>query len=117
MSVFITKPAWESNVESPTHRLVMLALADHADPAGYCYPSIGRLCRMTGLSESSVKRSIRHLEALGILARAPRLTPAGDRTSNGYRFSKARLSEMRRPDADGDATVDEHPMADLGWGQ
>lgn len=51
----------------PTKRLIMLALADHADDAGRCYPSIDRLANRTGLSERAVRNNIRTLESQGFL--------------------------------------------------
>ena len=58
---------FDSNL-GPTERLVMLALADHADDAGRCYPSNSRLKARTGLSERSVRGTIRALECAGFLS-------------------------------------------------
>lgn len=52
---------FESTTLAPTERLIMLALADHADDEGRCYPSIQRLCRRTGLSERAVQTNIKKL--------------------------------------------------------
>lgn len=52
---------FESQSLGPTERLIMLALADHADDDGRCYPSIERLCQRTGLSERAVQSNIRKL--------------------------------------------------------
>ncbi|MGP9804051.1 helix-turn-helix domain-containing protein [Paracoccus sp. NSM] len=52
----------------PTQRLVMLALADHADRrTGQCFVSIERLERRTGLAERTIQNSIRALCAAGHL--------------------------------------------------
>lgn len=53
---------FESTTLGPTERLIMLALADHADDDGRCYPSIQRLCQRTGLSERAVRTNLRALE-------------------------------------------------------
>lgn len=58
---------FESKTLGPTERLVMLALADHADDSGRCYPSNSRLCERTGLSERAVRQNIRALEVGGFL--------------------------------------------------
>ena len=50
MSIRIMAAVFESKTLGPTERLVMLALADHADDDGKCYPSVLRLCERTGLS-------------------------------------------------------------------
>jgi hypothetical protein len=58
---------FESKTLGPTERLIMLALADHCDDAGRCYPSNARLCERTGLSERAVRTNIRALEEAGYL--------------------------------------------------
>lgn len=67
MSVKMMAAIFESRSLGPTKRLVMLALADHADDTGRCYPSIVRLQDRTGLSERAVRDNIRALEAEGYL--------------------------------------------------
>lgn len=58
---------FESETLGPTERLIMLALADHADDAGRCYPSIARLCQRTGLSERAIQTNIRRLSEQGYI--------------------------------------------------
>lgn len=58
---------FESETLGPTERLVMLALADHADDAGRCYPSIARICQRTGLSERAIQMNVKKLSASGHL--------------------------------------------------
>ena len=67
MSIRIMSDVFESESLGPTERLIMLALADHADDEGKCYPSIARLCRRTGLKERAVQNNIRSLAAQGYL--------------------------------------------------
>lgn len=67
MSVKIMSAIFDSKTLGPTERLVMLALADHADDQGRCYPSNSRLCERTGLSERAVRQNIRALELGGFL--------------------------------------------------
>jgi hypothetical protein len=68
MSVKIMSAIFDSKTLGPTERLVMLALADHADDQGRCYPSNARLCDRTGLSERAVRQNIRALESSGYLS-------------------------------------------------
>jgi len=68
MSVRVMSAVFESRILGPVERLVMLALADHADDAGRCYPSNARLQDRTGLSERAVRANIRKLEDAGFLA-------------------------------------------------
>lgn len=58
---------FESETLAPTERLIMLALADHADEAGRCYPSVQRLCRRTGLGERAVQTNIKKLTDAGYI--------------------------------------------------
>jgi len=72
---------FESKTLGPTERLVMLALADHADDSGRCYPSNSRLCERTGLSERAVRQNVRALESGGFLSV---LIGAGQAGANVY---------------------------------
>jgi hypothetical protein len=55
---------------SPAKRLVLLGLANHADPDGTeAFPSIGTLSRYAGISERQVKRLLIDLEADGVIER------------------------------------------------
>lgn len=65
MSIRLMAAIFESTTLGPTERLIMLALADHADDDGRCYPSIQRLCQRTGLSERAVRTNLRALEKSG----------------------------------------------------
>ena len=49
----------------PTAKAVLMALADYADDAGLCWPSILSLCEWTCLSERAVRNAIRDLERAG----------------------------------------------------
>jgi hypothetical protein len=67
MSVKVMSQVWESEGLSPTERLILLSLADHADDAGTCYPSIKRLSHRTGLSERAVQGALKRLSDAGWL--------------------------------------------------
>lgn len=85
MSYKATAWAYELDLPSP-RKFVLVALADFADEAGSCYPGQERISRMTGLSASTVRRSIRDLEEDGLLESKPRFE-GGHRTSNRYRLN------------------------------
>ena len=55
---------WEYAGTAPC-KLVLLALADHADKNGYCWPGLTRLSDMTGLHRSTVMRRLIDLERAG----------------------------------------------------
>lgn len=89
MSIQYFNSAFNANDLGATPRFVLLALADHADAAGRCYPSIARLAQRTGLSPRSIQTSIKKLQAKGYIdvevnagkrgtnVYVLRLTPAG----------------------------------------
>jgi len=61
--------AWKANT-SPTEKLVLLALADHAnDKTGLCFPSIDTLATKTGFSGRTISKAITALEGQGLLQR------------------------------------------------
>lgn len=71
MSIRVMSQVWESNTLDPYERLVLLALADHADDDGNCYPSIARLCKRTGLTDRGIQKVLRRLTEKGRLKIAP----------------------------------------------
>lgn len=68
MSIRIMTAVWDMPMQA-VDKLVALALADNANEAGLCWPSIATIARKCGCSERSVQRSIRQLQADGILKR------------------------------------------------
>lgn len=57
---------------SPTCKLVLVALANRANDAGECWPSVGTLTDETGLSERAVQNALAALEACGAIDRRER---------------------------------------------
>ena len=49
-------------------RLVILALADYCNPAGWCYPSVPELARRCGLSDRGAQKILAGLAAGGHIA-------------------------------------------------
>lgn len=76
---------FESRSLAPTERLIMLALADHADDDGRCYPSILRLCQRTGLCERAVQTNIRKLSEQGYI----KIVPGGGKGNANLYFVSA----------------------------
>jgi DNA-binding transcriptional ArsR family regulator len=82
---------------------VYVALAAHANgKTQACWPSIGRLASELKLSRPTVKRTLRKLREVGLIASDPRQDPAGDPTSNRYVLldPSAQTSEISAPLAD-----------------
>lgn len=67
MSVHVMGNVWELDLD-PAHKLVLLAMADHADhEGGSVHPSVRLIAHKTGYSERQVQRIMRALEAAKIL--------------------------------------------------
>jgi hypothetical protein len=75
-------------------KAVLLALANHADAEGECYPSIATIALHAGLKERGTRQVMRHLEALGLIT----TTPTNGRLST-YRlnFELAQTPAVRAP--------------------
>jgi len=83
MSFRLVESAFDAPVADPQAKLVLLAIARHADERGSCYPSAARLMVVTGLSKASVYRKIGYLEKHGFI-RVRRRWGTGKNTSNLY---------------------------------
>jgi hypothetical protein len=59
----------QKTVSSASAMAVLMELADHANTAGECFPSIARIACSTRLGERTVRRQIAALEGLGLLRR------------------------------------------------
>jgi pyocin large subunit-like protein len=67
---------------TPTDKLVLLHLAEHADKeTGECWPGFGRLADYTGLTRRTVIYSINRLEKLGFITVT---SPTPTRKTNTY---------------------------------
>lgn len=86
--------AFEVKCDSGGEKAVLLALANHADAQGECYPGQERLSLMASVPERSVRRHLANLEARGLLVRTHRYSGKGKRTSDLYRLA---VSAIYRP--------------------
>jgi pyocin large subunit-like protein len=68
-------------------KFVLVALADFADQEHSCYPGISTLMEMTECSRSTVVRSLRTLQDLGLVVMEERRRPNGSSTSNRFWLS------------------------------
>jgi hypothetical protein len=69
--------AWKQDVPTPSTKLVLLALADHTNPDGYCWPSMIRIAGMSGISQRQVSTNITKLVDLGLVVKADRRRAGG----------------------------------------
>ena len=82
MSIKLMSKAWELDL-SQGEKLVLLALCDHANDDGVCYPSQAFLASKCSMSHRSVINQIKQLERYGILT-SERRHKTGSRQSNAY---------------------------------
>lgn len=62
--------AWEQRLP-PSLKLVLMALADAADDAGQCWPSLRTLAAKCCVSERTVQRVMKDFERMGLLLVTP----------------------------------------------
>ena len=91
MSIRLMSAAWSADI-CATDKIVLLALADHANDEGRCWPGVGSIKDKCGLSQRGVQNAIKRLCEAGHLSRIERsgttalyrvhprttCTPAGD---------------------------------------
>lgn len=77
MSIEVLNWAWRQDVPSASAKLVLIALADHANGDGYCWPSMLRIAAMTGLSQRQVSNHVTKLVELGLVVKADRRRSQG----------------------------------------
>lgn len=118
MSVLALRWAAEQTAGGPMRKLVLYALAEHADTSGRCHPSLSTLASETEASVATVKRALVVLVDIGLVTRTPRSRGTGATTSTGYTLA---LSN-RKPDdeqgsqrATGDQRAQNHsPQSEPG---
>jgi hypothetical protein len=71
LSIKAIAAAYRVKAGSPTNKAVLLALADHADDGGQCFPSVPLLVEKTELKERAVRAALADLEKLGLISRKP----------------------------------------------
>jgi DNA-binding transcriptional ArsR family regulator len=66
MSIEVMSLVWKSTVPAP-ERFTLLALADRADDAGRCWPSVSALARKCLTGERTIRRHLEALKVMGVL--------------------------------------------------
>ena len=83
MSVRAMSWVWQQPIKG-TAKLVLLALADHANDDGKCWPGIETVAKKCGVSRITVINNISKLKNSGFVNSERRYTEEGKRTSNVY---------------------------------
>ncbi|MEQ5796395.1 helix-turn-helix domain-containing protein [Paracoccus sp. NFXS7] len=71
MSIKVMSAVWDIEGIDSSECLVLIALADHADDLGRCYPSIARLAKRTKLSGRGIQKVISRLIEKGFVTVTP----------------------------------------------
>lgn len=77
MSIKIMSAVYDSELEDIYDVSVMLALANHADDEGVCYPSIARICKLSRCKTRKAQNVIRSLSDRGYLKVEMQAGPKG----------------------------------------
>lgn len=99
MSVEASAWAWRQPMSSSGALLVLLALADHADRTGFCWPGAEGLAAKCQLSRSTIWRHIADFEAANIVTRTRR-SSSGGRRSNSYQLHLDNSNDANQDVAD-----------------
>jgi DNA-binding transcriptional regulator YhcF (GntR family) len=86
VSFDVLRWAFERRCGSAPAKLVLLKLADNANDAGLCWPSLGYLAQETELSKNSIKRALRELTKRGLVRKLARYNGALQQ-SNAYQLN------------------------------
>lgn len=77
MSIKVLSYVWERSHQKGSHLLLLLAIADYADDAGFAYPSVPRLARKSRMTDRNVQYALNRLVHSGEIAYQPHAGPNG----------------------------------------
>ena len=102
MSITAIRWAWEAPIKAGP-KFVLVALAEHANDNGDCWPSLATLSRKCGMSRSCVSVHLKQLENAKFITKSYRRKHEGRRASNLYKLSinahpESLSKELQRPD-------------------
>lgn len=87
MSIHISSPCWKIECPTAGQKLILLKLADNANDAGVCWPSLSTIAKDCGCSTRTVSRAIVYFESINLLSHDRRFN-----SSNTYQFNIDTLS-------------------------
>ena len=87
--------AWKAQCGASA-KLVLLALADHADDNGQCWPGLTGVRAKCGLSESTLHRAIAELAKAGLVMITPQKRADGTQSTNLYTLQIDRVGVSNR---------------------
>lgn len=72
MSIQALNWAWRIHRSSPTQKLVLMALADHANSDGDCHPSFDTIAELADCSPRTARRHVEELVSAGLVRKTSR---------------------------------------------
>lgn len=83
MSIRLLNKVWDLPLR-PSEKLTLSVLADLANEAGVCWPSLAYVAPRASVSIRTLQRIMGSLESQGLILRQPRYRADGSRTSSEY---------------------------------
>lgn len=87
---------------TPTQKLILICLANHAGPEGTCWPSQNILSAYSGLSRETIYRNLSDLEKQGLIRSIPRQDQSGRDLSKTYVLNITKEEGSRRESSSGE---------------
>lgn len=112
MGVKASTWAWAQNGLSPSEKLLLMALADHADDDGVCWPGQKVLCQKTGFHRSTVSTLAKSLRDRGLI-QIERRKYQGVQKSNRYKLNLGLMLIPCRPTLHGHVVSGDTGMSPL----
>ena len=84
MSIRLMNQAWGNMEVSGSELILLLALCDHANDDGVCWPSVKRLAEKVRVQKRSVSKLLEKLESKGLLSK---LEVGGGKSTSVYKVS------------------------------
>ena len=83
MSIKVMSWVWEQDLP-PLDKIVLMAIADHADDDGYAWPGMKRIAEKCSMEKRTVQRHVEKLQEQQLLKVESRQRHDGSSSSNGY---------------------------------
>ncbi len=96
MSLEAYRDVWEHSKAKGTARLILLALADHADENGVAWPSLSRLAKYVNVSKENVCRNISRLIKMGELSRVGTVPSKQGKPGTKYKIEMVRRRTINK---------------------
>ncbi len=109
MSILLMSKAFNAKRLTSTQKLLLLALADHANDEGnHVYPGQSRLMLKTSMSRTTVRDTLKALYDIDILQVVREATPS---SSTEYRINTVKLDELVNLTDDDDPSLPTPPSS------